>query len=169
MSVHELVIILVLVGYAIYKQTQRHEVVGGSRFKLAVIYGLIGLLVGGYHLPTTGLQVTFLLASLALSAVVGLARGRYTRVWAENDRVYAQGTVLTVSLFVGMVVLKFVLGTVAYFNGVSDSGGFGEILIMIAIMVAFQAELIWRRAAPLGARRQDTDPVGGQPTNRALS
>jgi hypothetical protein len=62
-------------------------------------------------------------------------------------------------LFLAMVVAKFGLGTWAYFHHVSDDGGFGEILIMIAVMIAFQAELVWRRARALGA----TVPV---PTKR---
>jgi len=41
-------------------------------------------------------------------------------------------------LFLLIVVGKFALGTAAYFAGVSDDGGFGEILLMIA----FQAQII---------------------------
>jgi hypothetical protein len=77
-------------------------------------------------------------------------------VWADDTsgepKVYSQGTALTIGLFLGMVVAKFGLGTYAYFAHISDDGGFGEILIMIAVMVAFQAALIWRRARALGAR-----------------
>ena len=47
---------------------------------------------------------------------------------------------------------RFALGTVAYLTHAGDEGGFGEIMLRIAVMVAFQAELIWRRALPLGAR-----------------
>jgi hypothetical protein len=159
MAVHEIVILLAMIGYAIYMQTKRHEVIGGSRFKLAIIYGIIGLVVGGYHVPDTSWEVLFLVASLALSIVVGVVRGHYTRVWPEGGRVFSQGTAFTITLFLLMVAGKFALGTVAYFAGVSDSGGFGEILLMIALMVAFQAQIIWHRAAPLGARRSGTDPV----------
>ena len=54
-----------------------------------------------------------------------------------------------------MVVVKFAIGTACYFLGISDDGGFGEILIMIAVMIAFQAEIVWRRARPMGARLSD--------------
>jgi len=87
-------------------------------------------------------------------------RGHYTRVWAEGGRVFSQGTVFTITLFLLMVLGKFALGTAAYLAGVSDDGGFGNILLMIALMIAFQAQIIWRRAAPLGARRQGTDLIG---------
>lgn len=161
MSPIELVAIVALVGYAIYKQTRRHEVVGARRFKLALIYGVVGLVVGGLHVPDQPAEWLLLSSSLVLSVVVGIARGRLTRLWSEADgRVYAQGTAVTVSLFVGMVTVKFGLGVWAYFAQVSDHGGFGEVLLMIALMVAFQAQLVWTRARALGARESDRTPAG---------
>ena len=88
-------------------------------------------------------------ASLALSVTVGLLRGRLTRVWAEAGHIYSQGTPLTVSLFLGLVLAKFGLGTLAYFAHAGQHGGIGDVLLMIAIMIAFQAQIIWRRARRL--------------------
>lgn len=152
MSPIEIILLLVLAGYAIYRQTRQREVVAAGRFKLAIIYGVVGLAVGGFSHPNNGTEWLLLIVSLLLSVGVGLLRGRLTTVWKAGDHVYAQGTTLTISLFVGMVVAKFGLGTVAYFLKVSDDGGFGEVLVMIAVMVAFQAEIVWRRARPLGAQ-----------------
>jgi len=154
MSPTEIIIILALTGYAIYQQTRKHQVTGQNRFKLAIIYGVVGLIVGGIYLPRNAAAWGLLVLSIALSAGVGLLRGRKTRVWAAADgHVYSQGTVLTISLFLGLVAAKFAIGTAAYFLHISDDGGFGEVLIMIAIMVAFQAELIWRRAQALSPIR----------------
>jgi len=160
MTPFEIAVLVAMICYAIYKQTQRHEIVGSTRFKLAFIYGAIGLVMGGYHLPDTTGETLLLVASIALSVVVGLARGKYTRVWADNGRVYSQGTALTIGLFLGMVVIKFAMGVFAYFQDISDHGGFGEVLLMIAIMVAMQAELVWHRAKPLGARTSENADAG---------
>ena len=152
MSAVEIVALLALSAYAIVRQTRRYEVFGGSRFTLALIYAGIGILVGGFSRPDSVAEVALLLTGLAVSVVVGIARGRLTRVWRDDDgRVFAQGTPTTIALFVGLIAAKFALGTAAYFLHISDDGGFGEILAMIAVMVAFQAELIWRRARALGA------------------
>lgn len=164
MSPLELVAILALTGYAIYKQTRKHEVVGSSRFKLAIIYIAVGLIMGGIHISTNATQIGLLLFSMLLSVVVGLLRGRYTRLWAEDGRVFSQGTALTVGLFIGLVAVKFALGTVLYLTHIDDDGGFGEVLLMIGIMVAFQAELIWRRAKPMGARATSTDAPATVPS-----
>ena len=167
MSSTEILILLALTSYAIFQQTRRHQVIGNQRFKLAIIYGIVGLVVGGMNLPKNAAAVALLALSIALSVGVGLLRGRLTKVWAGADgAAYSQGTPLTIGLFLGLVAAKFVIGTTAYFLHISNDGGFGEILIMIAIMVAFQAELIWRRAraltpvSPSGDRQDALDRDG---------
>ena len=79
---------------------------------------------------------------LLLSLIVGFLRGRLPRVWADaHGRILRQGTRLTVTLFVGLVATKFARGTLAYFWHVDDGAGLGEVLVMIAVMIAVQAEL----------------------------
>lgn len=155
----EIILLLTMCGYAIYRQTRQHEIVGSSRYKLAIIYGIVGLAVGGFSRPDGVTEWVLLLTGLLLSVVVGLARGRLTRIWCADDgRVYSRGTPLTIGLFLGLVAVKFGMGTAAYFAGISDDGGFGEVLLMIAVMVAFQAEIVWRRGRALGARTSAPRP-----------
>jgi hypothetical protein len=145
MSPTEILVILALTGYAIYKQTTVSEVKAEGRFKMAIIYAIVGLCVGGFVAPKTGLAIGAIAVSLVLSVIVGLARGHLTKVWVEADgRVMSQGTALTVSLFLGLIAAKFAIGTFEYFEQV-PSGGFGEVMLMIAVMVAFQAEIVYRR------------------------
>jgi hypothetical protein len=149
MSPLDLLIVLALVGYAIYRQTRRHRIEPKSRFKLAIIYAIVGVVVGGFTTPRSVGAIALIVTSLLLSLVVGAVRARYTRVWVEGGSAFSQGTALTVSLFLGLVVAKFGLGTIAYFTHINDEGGLGEVMIMIAVMVAVQAELVWRRASRL--------------------
>jgi hypothetical protein len=153
MSPLELVAVLALVGFAVYKQTKQQVVTGSARFKLAITYAIVGLAVGGFAWPDGTWGWVMLAVGLALSAAVGLARGRLTPMWTEDGpdgpRVVSKGTLLTIGLFLGLVAVKFALGTLAYFTGISDGGGFGEVLVMIAIMVALQAQIMWRRAQVL--------------------
>jgi hypothetical protein len=149
MSPTDLLIILALVSYAVYRQTRKHELAGKSRFKLAIIYGIVGLAIGGLTLPHGTLAVVLFASSILLSLVVGFLRGRYTRIWRQGDTLFAQGTAFTVTLFLLMVAAKFALGTVAHFANITADGGLGEVMVMIAIMVAVQAEYVWRRAQSL--------------------
>ena len=158
MNAIEILAIVALTTYAVYKQTHVSEVRDKGRFKLALIYGIVGISVGGFAVPHGALAIGLLAASVVLSVIVGLARGYLTRLWVEADgRVLRQGTALTVGLFLALVAAKFGLGTYEYLRGVRDTAGFGEVLVMIAVMVAVQAEIIRARARSLTRRTDDDD------------
>jgi hypothetical protein len=164
MSATEVIAILALVAYSVYRQTRKSQVTPQTRFKMAIIYTIVGLCVGGFDRPSGLAGYGMIAAGLLLSLIVGLARGRLTHVWAEADgRVFSQGTAVTVALFLGLVAAKFGLGVVAYFENINDGAGFGEVLIMIAIMIAVQAQIVCRRAeALIPAGSADSERSGHQ-------
>lgn len=150
MSPLEIVAILALTGWAVYKQTVVSEVTTtAARFTMAGIYAVVGLAIGGFDTPSGWAGWAMIVTGLALSFVIGLVRGRYTRMWTADGRIWRQGTALTVGLFLGLIATKFALGTLAYLLHIDDGAGFGEVLLMIAIMIAVQAEIIRRRALAL--------------------
>jgi hypothetical protein len=79
MTIPQILILLALTVYALYRQSIRHEIDGKARFKLSCIYAVVGVVVGGFYLPTSATSWSVLAGSLALSAVIGLARGRTGR------------------------------------------------------------------------------------------
>lgn len=163
MSPIEIAAIVVLTGYAIYRQTVVSVVATGNRFKLAIIYGIVGLVAGGFALPHGTAGFGLLAAGLVLSAIVGVLRGYRTEVWMEPDgRIVCKGNAATIALFVGLVAAKFAMGVLAYFQDIQDGAGFGEIMVMIAIMVAVQSQIVYRRAQKL-ARSVHTS---GEPTQQ---
>jgi hypothetical protein len=166
MTVPQLLVIVALCVYAVYRQTVRNELTAKSRFKLALIYGIVGLAVGGFYLPSSPTSWAILTGGVVLSAVIGYARGRLTRVWEEGGRLYSQGTPLTIALFLLLILAKFAAGTVEYLTGTSEHGGFGEVMLLIAIMVAFQAHIVWQRALALRAGSPPHDDVPMQPPLR---
>ncbi len=152
MTPTQILVIAALCVFALYRQSVRVEVGDGrQRFKLALIYGVVGLAVGGFYLPPSPAAWGILAFSMLLSAVVGVARGRFTRLWIEPDgRLLRQGTPLTIALFVLLVGFKFGIGAWQYMHHAPEEhGGFGEVLVMIAVMVAVQAEIVWRRVLAL--------------------
>jgi hypothetical protein len=147
MNALELVALLGLTVWSVYKQTRLAEVAGRGRFKMAIIYAAVGLAVGGFAMPHGIGAAVLLLGGFGLSAVVGWLRGRMTPMWMDADgRVWRKGNVKTVLMFLALVASKFVLGAVAYLAHINDGAGFGEVLFMIAIMIAVQAEIVYRRA-----------------------
>lgn len=150
MSAYEIIAILALTAWAVYRQTIVSEVTfTNARFTMAAIYAVVGLTVGGFDTPGGWAGWAMIVIGLALSFIVGLVRGRHTRLWVADNRVWRQGNAVTVGLFLGLVATKFALGTLAYFWHIDDGAGFGEVLLMIAIMIAVQAQIIHRRALAL--------------------
>lgn len=150
MTPTEIGAIFALTTWAVFRQTRTSRVsLGRERFKMAGIYALAGLLVGGFDTPSGLAGWSMIMIGLVLSFGVGVLRGRRTRLWIESSTVWSRGTALTVGLFLGLVAVKFALGTMAYVMGIDDGAGFGEVLVMIAIMIAVQAEIVRRRAVVL--------------------
>jgi uncharacterized membrane protein len=149
----QLVFLAGMVGFAIYRQTRVGPAGGPGRFKMALIYGAIGLVslaLTGWVLPGDSRGWAVLAIGITLSAVVGVARGLLTRVWTdENGRVLRQGTWLTVSLFVAMIIVKIAITVFAQLSGIQTGSSFAQILLVVAIMIAVQAEIVHRRAQRL--------------------
>ncbi|MDV7021464.1 hypothetical protein R4P48_02060 [Atlantibacter subterranea] len=146
MTATQILMLIALTCWSVYKQTIRTEVNGKGRFKMAKIYGIVGLVVGGFYLPTDAIAWATVVLSVGASALVGVMRGNLTRLSVEDGKVFSQGNALTIGLFLGLVAFKFLLGTWLYFNHPQPHNGFGEILVLIAIMVAVQAQIVWLRA-----------------------
>jgi hypothetical protein len=163
MSALELTAVIGLIGYAIYRQTRVNEVTGRGRFKLAMIYTGAGL-VSGVHIAPNRTAYGLLAISLAASLVIGLLRGHCTRMWQNDGRIFTQGTSVTIGLFVGLVMLKFALGAIAYLTHTPYESGLGSVLVMVGLMLAVQAELIWRRAGALRTAEGSSRP--GVPPGR---
>lgn len=127
------------------------------------IIAIIALTIGGFYLPTGATSWLILGTGILASAAVGVARGRLSRLWMEPDsRVFSQGTPLTIALFLLLIGAKFALGTWQYLNHQPDEhGGFGEVLILIGLMVALQAEIVWRRARALHAAGAPAGTLAG--------
>lgn len=152
-----ILILLAMVSYAIYKQTRASLAGGPGRFKMALIYGAVGvvtIVIGGWHAPEP-LGWVFLVGGILLSAIVGIARGVLTRVWVGADGApLRQGTWLTISLFIALLAIKVASGIYAEWIGIDTGANFGEILVVVAVMIAVQSEIVSRRALVLTTSTQ---------------
>lgn len=146
MTTTQILMLIALTCWSVYKQTLRTEVNGKGRFKMAKIYGIVGLVIGGFYLPTDAIAWATVVLSVGASALVGVMRGNLTHLTVEDGKVFSQGNALTIGLFLGLVAFKFLLGTWLYFNHPQPHSGFGEIIVLIAIMIAVQAQIVWLRA-----------------------
>jgi hypothetical protein len=150
MSATTLIAILALVGFALYRQTRTHELTGAGRYKLALIYAIVGICIG-VGLPHNTAAYGLFAISLLASVAVGWLRGQRMPIWQDVDgRTFTRGSAATIALFLGLVAFKFVLGTVAYLGHIPYPASIGEILLMIGLMLAMQAKIVATRAERLG-------------------
>lgn len=163
MFVAEIVAIMAITAFAVGRQTVLTEVVTRNRFTPAIAYGIVGLVVGGFARPHGAIGYGLLVAGLVLSVVVGVIRGDRTDVWMELDgRIVRQGNAVTVLLFLGAVGAVLALDAISDIAGGSDiagDAGIGEIIVMIAVMVALQSEIVHRRRQRLALAVQRVPPA----------
>ncbi|WP_344752500.1 hypothetical protein [Gryllotalpicola koreensis] len=149
-TVISIIAIAALIGYALYRQTRTSQVTRGGRYKMAIIYGIIGVCLGvniSHNPAALGLTAI----SLAASAGVGVLRAQRTRLWRDDEgRVFTRGTRTTAGLFLALIAFKVALGTFAYFVHVPYDANVGEVMVMLALMLAVQATIVWRRIERLG-------------------
>lgn len=151
----EIVALIGLSAYSLYKQSHRRKLVSSKRFLLPAVYVIVGVAVGGFVLPQSVLAGVLLALGWLITLVTGFIRGVKTRIWIEEDGTrWAQGTALTITLFIAMIAAKLGLGSIAYVEHVNPAGGFGEIIASIGVMMLFQSEIVHRRAVRLAKPTQ---------------
>ena len=142
--------IVALIGYSLYRQTRTSRLTRGGRYKMAMIYGIIGVCLG-VNISHDPASLGLTAISLAASAGVGALRAQRTRLWRDDDgRVFTRGTRTTIGLFLALIAFKVALGTFAYFVHVPYGANVGEVMVMLALMLAVQATIVWRRVEALG-------------------
>lgn len=91
MTATQILMLIALTCWSVYKQTIRTEVNGKGRFKMAKIYGIVGLVVGGFYLPTDAIAWATVVLSVGASALVGVMRGNLTRLTLRTVKSSARG------------------------------------------------------------------------------
>ena len=149
-----LLVLLVLLPWSIRRQMQPHEVTQQGLVKLPLIFGAIGLLgLGTRGIPGGADAVAYLALSAVVSIGFGIWRGAKLRVWREDDRFIAQGTRLTLTLWVALIVVKIAMGTAASALDIFPGEHTGEIFLFLAVSFAAQdvvvaRRTIWRQPGP---------------------
>jgi hypothetical protein len=146
----EAAVLAVLVGYAIYAQTRVREVPEHERFILPFVYALIAIATGGVTIPDSAASISTLVAGILASVVAGLARGWICQVSMTPDgSVHSQGTVLTVSLSLGLVAVMLGLSSYRELLHIDTGNAIGAVLWGTAVMTTVAAALVRSRAFTL--------------------
>jgi hypothetical protein len=145
--VEELLILLVVLPLAIWRQMREHAVTARRLLLPPLIFVLLGLtgLGTGDEIPTDAEAVGYLVVSAALAIGFGAWRGLIMPVWRGEAGWRAQGSRVTLGLWVAMLGSKFGLAALASAAGVFPGEHPGEIYLFIALSYGVEDFLIARR------------------------
>jgi hypothetical protein len=154
-------LILVLV---LLRQTRIRPVPRYFAARLPLFVGILGLLEffaytgSHHHLP--GTDYAWVLGTLAVGGVLlGALRGLTVRVWASNGWVVRQGTTATMVLWAVSLAAHFFVDSGGGHAGISGLAQ-SSFLLYVALSVAAQSYVIYRRAMPLW---NELGPQAGRP------
>jgi hypothetical protein len=145
--VEELLILLVLLPVAIWRQMREHGVSGRRLLLPPAIFLVLGItgMAGGETTPADAEAIAYLAVSGALAIGFGAWRGLIMPVWRADGGWRAQGNRTTLTLWVVMLASKLGLAAAASATDVFPGDHPGEIYSFIALSYGIENTLIARR------------------------
>lgn len=158
-QVFEVVIALAVVGLVIVRQVQPRPVSARGLLLLPVILIVIGATEVTRAAPRgqslTGAQSAWLAADLAVSAVLGAARGFTVRLFEQAGELWRRGTKLTLMLWLATIAARLVISVVGSHHGAGKVLDDGLLLTLGVTLGAQYGVVMWRGARtgiPFAAR-----------------
>jgi len=151
MSVLEVLAVIGIIGYIIYRQVQGEPLRGKRAVLLPVILTIVGLLNlrgGGTHL--TGADIACLVIAAAGSAAIGLAFGAIIRLRERDGYLWAQLPLWGLWLWAALVAWRVLVMVVATGMHAHVAASTATLLLSLGINRVAQAVVIVPRAMAMG-------------------
>jgi hypothetical protein len=152
-----LVIGIAVLALLIYRQLRARPVRGNQRLVLVlVVIGLIETVHYTQKLHSVSVAIAALAGSLVLAAVFGAARAATVRVWMQDGQAWAQGNLVTATLWV--FALAAHLGYDYLVGQHKDIGSIGTATVVLYLAVSLGVQ---RLIVAFRAERLDPVAVAG--------
>lgn len=151
MSGIEIIAVIGLIGYIIFRQIQGEPLRGKRAVVLPAVLTLIGFMnlrSGGGHLGTA--DVFCLVIGAAGSAGIGLAFGTITRLESRGGHLWAQLPLWGLGLWAGMVAWRVLVMLLATGMHAHVAASAATLLLSLGVNRLAQAAVIVPRAMALG-------------------
>ncbi|HEY4457967.1 MAG TPA: hypothetical protein VGN81_26875 [Pseudonocardiaceae bacterium] len=150
MNVTEIVIGIAVVLLLLARQVQKRSVKEDSRPLIFLILAVVGLAEAAQFLKSHSVgseAILLTVGSLVLAAVFGVIRAFTVRLWREDGKLYRQGTVLTIVLWLVSIGIHFGGDTLidSSAKGLSSS----TLLLYLAMTLGVQQIVVRYRATQL--------------------
>ena len=147
-----IVLAVVAVGFVLWTRMKGQPLEAKRLLVLPVVLVVIGItdLTGtsAPHLSRT--DVAFLAAGVAISVVLGAARGATMELYPKGGELWQRYRPATVALWIALIAAKLILGAIAGAAGASGGGGTNSLLLTLGVSLLAEAAVVGPRALSTG-------------------
>lgn len=156
---------VVAVGYVLWSRLRGQPLNARRLLVLPVVLTVVGVadLTGSSAPRLSGTDVGFLAAGVAISVLLGVARGATIELYPNGGELWRRYRPVTVVLWVTLVAVKFVLAGIAFVAGASAGGGTHGLLLSLGASLIAEAVVVGPRALSTGL------PFASDPKDAARS
>jgi hypothetical protein len=146
------VVAVAAVAYVLWSRTQGRPLRLTRMLALPAVLTVIGLtdLTGSGDARFGPKDVAFLLISVAISAVLGAARGRTIELYPVGGQLWRRYRRSTVGLWIVLIASKLLLAGVASAAGASAGGGTNTLFLSLGVSLLAEAAIVRSRALSTG-------------------
>jgi hypothetical protein len=147
-----IVMVIAAIGYVLWSRMQGRPLKAKRLLVLPAILVVIGIsdLTGSSAPHLTSLDVSFLVASVSLSAILGAARGATIHLYPQGGELWQRYRPSTVGLWLVLIAAKIVLAAVAHGAGAANGAGTSTLLLSLGVSLLGEAATVAPRALATG-------------------
>jgi hypothetical protein len=147
-----ILLVIAAVGYVLWSRMQGRPVKIRRLILLPVVLVVLGItdLTGSSAPHLTPKDITFLVIGVAISALLGAARGATIEVYTNQGEIWQRYRKSTVGLWLALIAAKVALLAIAGSAGASAGGGTNSLLLSLGISLLAEAAIIGPRAVSTG-------------------
>jgi hypothetical protein len=162
-----ILLVVAAVGYVLWSRMKGRPLKLKRMLLLPLVLMVLGItdLTGSSAPHLTPKDIAFLLAGVAIAAVLGAARGATIELYPQQGELWQRYRRATVGLWIVLIAIRLTMIAIASAAGASAGGGTNTLLLTLGTSLLAEAAIVGPRARstglPFATGHQDSD--GAQP------
>jgi hypothetical protein len=147
-----ILLVVAAVGYVLWSRMQGRPVKIRRMLVLPVVLVVLGItdLTGSSAPHLTSKDIAFLVVGVALSVVLGAARGATIELYPQQGELWQRYRRITVGLWIALIAIKLILIAIASAAGASAGSGTSTLLLTLGVSLLAEAAIVGPRAVSTG-------------------
>jgi hypothetical protein len=145
-------VVVAAVAYVLWSRMKGQPLKVRRLLVLPVVLTVIGItdLTGSSAPHLNPADIAFLVVSVAISAVLGAARGATIELYPNQGELWQRYRRSTVGLWVALIATKLIIAVIASAAGASAGGGTNSLLLTLGVSLLAEAAIVAPRALSTG-------------------